>query len=390
MIFNNILKIMMLPLIASLTLVAGCQEIQTLKREIEKKLKEKVVKTKTPFVSRDGITVRACPLYQTANQNSDVLHRLPAETQVHLVDRIGEWYRARTRDGREGYLDQKVIGGEELIAMTRELRKSIEGLPPQAEGVTKSKANFRFEPGRQHPVIEELPPGKKVEMYERVVTLRLAPDRGRQPTAQGSHPNRTDPAADPGTTDPYDESVKKDVWYKVRIDDGRVGYLYTHNLRFTPNDEIARMVPFMRIVAWRPISATDDLDRGAKNNYVAAYAPMSKDPGCDYTRLYFMNWATKSGKMVIGGQLRVSGMLPITNFQSEGRPGFSIRQLHPNKRDKLILSHFVFAKGILKKVSEEEIAVPKKLDPLRVPPDAAGIDNDQVREPEETPQTPDE
>ena len=65
-----------------------------------------------------------------------------------------------------------MVGGEQIIVKTQELRKSIEGLPPQAEGITKTKANFRLDPGRRHKVIEVLPPGKKFEVYQRVVTLR--------------------------------------------------------------------------------------------------------------------------------------------------------------------------------------------------------------------------
>ena len=83
---------------------------------------------------------------------------------------------------------------------------------------------------------------------------------------------------------------------QVKIEDGRVGYIYTHNMKLTPPDDIAREVPFMRIVAWRTVNGPDDPDRGAKNNYIAAYAPVGKDPGCDYTRLYLMNWTPRHKK----------------------------------------------------------------------------------------------
>ncbi|MEW6352563.1 MAG: SH3 domain-containing protein [Thermodesulfobacteriota bacterium] len=390
MISNNIAKTIAIIVMLGLIPIAGCQEVKTIKREMENKLKQKWTKSKKPFEPRDGITVRECNLHQTANQNSEVVHKLPAETQIHLVDRIGEWYRARTRDGREGYLDHKVVGGEEVIAMTRELRKSIEGIPPQAEGVTKSKANFRFEPGRQYPVVEELPAGKKFEMYERVVTARPAQKTGRVHRPQGSHPDGPSPAGSSGApADPTDDSSKKDVWYKVKIDDGRVGYVYTHNLRPTPNQEIVRELGHLRIVAWRPVGATDDPDTGAQNNYVVACVPKGKDPGCDYTGLYFLSWSTKAKKMVTGWPQKVSGVLPITNFQFEGRPGFSMRQLHPNKRDKLILTHFVHSGGKIRKVSEEEISIPKKPDPPRDSTDEASRRTGAMRGSDENPQLPD-
>ncbi len=347
------LVLISLPVISCL-FTLGCQEIETLKREALKTIQSKVRKDKNPFTPRDGMTIQACWLYQTANENSEIIKKLPAETPVYLLDRLGDWYKGRTRDGREGYVKRKMVGGEEIIARTHELRRSIEGTPPQAEGETKTQANFRLYPGRNHEIIEKLPPGKKFEVYDRVVTIRGAERAGDvintrgKITAQSAAPENV-PVAD----DSFD--VKKDVWYKVKIEDGRVGYLYTHNMKLTPPDDLAREVPFMRIVAWRTVNTTDDPDRGAKNNYIVAYAPIGKDPGCDYTRLYLMNWTPRLKKRVISWQSRIHGVLPITNYHSEGKPGFSVRYLHPSKKDKLILASFVITGGTLKTAGEEEI-----------------------------------
>jgi hypothetical protein len=337
--------------------LSGCQEAETLQREIIKKLKGNVRPRQT-FTQREGITLRACSVYQTANENSEVIIKIPAETPVYLIDKVGEkYYRVRVRDGREGYVDQKVIGGQEAIVKMNELRRSIEGMPVQAEGVIKTQANFRLEPGRDPDVIEMLLPGKKFEIYERVVTLKRPPasaTRGK-PGVQGQ--SLEDAAA---ADDPSSDQLKKDVWYKVKLEDARVGYVFTHNMKLTPPEDIARTVPFMRMVAWRTVNSTDDPDRGAKNNFIAAYAPIGKDPGCDYTRLYFVSWSTKLKRRVISWQLRLNGILPITSYQAEGRPGFSVRYLHPSKKDKLVLASFVFSKGTIKKASEEEIPDPSE------------------------------
>jgi hypothetical protein len=338
----------------------GCQEIETIKREALKTIQTKVLKKKNPFAPRDGMTMRACSLYQTANPNSEIMKKLPAETPVYLLDKLSEWYRVRTRDGREGYVEQKMVGGEEIIARTSELRRSIEGTPPQAEGETKTKANFRLYAGRNHEIIEVLPPAKKFEVYDRVVTIRGAESAGDVINTRGKTAARI-PAPENVPIADDSSDTKKDVWYKVKIEDGRVGYIYTHNMKLTAPDDIAREVPFMRIVAWRTVNSTDDPDRGAKNNYIAAFAPIGKDPGCDYTRLYLMNWTPRLKKRVISGPLRIHGVLPITSYHSEGKPGFSVRHLHPSKKDKLILASFVISGGTLQKVAEEEIANPTEV-----------------------------
>ena len=348
-------------LIITCLFVVGCHEAETLKREVLKKLQSKVVK-KNPFTPRDGMTMRGCSLFQAANLNSEIIKKLPAETPVYLLDKVSGWYRVRTRDGREGYVEQKMVGGEEVIARTLELRRSIEGASAKAEGETKTQANFRLYPGRNHPGVEALPPGKKFEVYDRVVTIRGAEGSAEKGAIRGKIPDQRASRENTSTADdPLDPGVKKDVWYKVKIEDGRVGYIYTHNIKLTPPEEIAKEVPFMRIVAWRTVNTTDDPDRGAKNNYIAAYAPLGKDPGCDFTRLYFMNWTPRLKRRVISWQSRIHGILPVTNYHSEGKPGFSVRYLHPSDKDKLVLTSFVFTEGTIRKVSEEEIANPSEI-----------------------------
>lgn len=351
---SNRLLILIATSLACTVLISGCEEIDTLKRELIKTAQNKVLKKKNPFTAREGMTIRTCSLYHTANPNSEVIRKLPAETPLLLIDKVGEYYRVRSRDGREGYVEQKVVGGDDLIQRTHELRKSIEGMPPQAEGVTKTKANFRLSPGREHEVIEVLPPGKKFEVYERVVTARRQ-SQSDSSVNKGRMNSEKPQAAEASPADESLDDLKKDVWYKVKIEDGRVGYLYTHNMKLSPPEDIGRAVPFMRMVAWRSVNVADDPDMGAKNNYVVAYAPIGKDSGCDYTRLYLMTWSPRLKRRSITWQLRLSGVMPITNYNFEGKPGFSVRYLHPSKKDKLVLASFAFVKGNLTKVSEEEI-----------------------------------
>lgn len=335
-------------------LVSACQEVDTIKRELINKFHVGSRKTKKPFTPKEGITIRACSLYQAANSNSEILRKLPADTTLHLVDQVGEWYRVKTRDGGEGYVERKAVRGSEILEKTNELRRSIEGIPPQAEGITKSDANFRLEPGRQQEVIEKLPPGKKFEVYERVVTLRSTDGTAmKNPTRGEGGPEN--PESDYSPVDDFGTEIKKDVWYKVKLEDGRVGYIHTVNIKLTPPEELIQAVPFMRLVAWRTLNTRDDPERGAQNNYLVAYAPKDKDAGCDFTMLYFMNWSVKLKRRNVGWKQKFAGILPITDYHHEGKPGFRVRSLHPTRKDVLVLSSFVFTGGRMIKVSEEEI-----------------------------------
>jgi hypothetical protein len=332
---------------ASVALLGGCKEADTLKREIGAKIKSMLrMKDKTVrFVPKDGITIRQTSLYQAANLNSEVLRKLPAEESLYLMDKIGEFYRGRARDGLEGFVQTTMIGGEDMIEKMKELRRSIESIPVQAEGVTKTRAYFRLEPGRQYDVLEALPAGKKFELYERVVTPRQSNPQSVRGRSQPDEPPQQEDIGE----------VKKDVWYKVKIEDGRAGYIHTLNMQVTPPEDLAKAYPSKRIMAWRPVNTTDDPDQGAKTNFIAALSPRDKHPGCDFTQLIFWPWSTKLKKRKEVWMLSVNGVLPITTYHAEGKQGFSIRQLHPTKKDKLILASYLFLKGTIKKVQEEEI-----------------------------------
>ena len=341
-------------LAACFSVVGGCKDIEPIKRELKIRFAQILRHKHEPFVPRDGVTIRSCSLYRAANPNSPVIRELPAEASVHLLGKVGDWFRVRTRDATEGFVKQEMVGGQDIIQRIQELKRSIESIPPQAEGITKARANFRLQPGREHKVVEVLPQGKKFEVYERVVTVRHT---HQEPMArQLDAPEKT--ASDTPSGDATSEDFKKDVWYKVKIEDGRVGYLYTHNMVLKPPDDIARMVPFMRMVAWQAISVTDDPDLGAKNNYLVAYTPIGKDPGCDYTKLYLMTWSSRLKRRVISWQLRLAGILPLSTYRYKGRPGFSVRYLHPSKKDKLVRADFAAVRGGIKKVNEEEVPNP--------------------------------
>ena len=110
-----------------------------------------------------------------------------------------------------------MVGGQEIILKTQELRRSIEGMPPQAEGVIHTKANFRLEPGRQYEVIEILPPGKKFEVYDRWFPSSTEIGR-RKDCHAGKSGNQSVSLEDAASGDETsDDQVKKDVWYKVKI-----------------------------------------------------------------------------------------------------------------------------------------------------------------------------
>jgi hypothetical protein len=74
-----------------------------------------------------------------------------------------------------------------------------------------------------------------------------------------------------------------------------------------------------------------------------------------------MTWSKRNKRRVWPWRLRINGILPITNYQLKGKPGFSVRYLHPSRPDKLVLANYVLVGSKVRKVSEEEIPNPSEL-----------------------------
>ena len=72
------IRVFLLLVAVAIPLIGGCKEVDTVKSELMKKLRVVIRPKKAPFVPKDGMTIRPCSLYQTANRNSEVIRTLPA------------------------------------------------------------------------------------------------------------------------------------------------------------------------------------------------------------------------------------------------------------------------------------------------------------------------
>ncbi|HKY63223.1 MAG TPA: SH3 domain-containing protein [bacterium] len=231
-----------------------------------------------------------------------------------------EWVEVYLDEARSGFVRKSALAAPETVEALRRLQQSLEGIEPQASGQTIVSTHFRLEPGRDGKPIEKLPAGTRFEMFERLATLR-----SRAPSLSVDY-------APP----------QKDIWYKVRLGDGRVGYIYTKNFRLEPPAELSRYTQFRRPIAWLVLKTRQSEDFGTVREYLVAYASPGKDFGADFDRVEAYQWDGKQYQTAFFlSSLR--GILPIRVIRQENGVYFELTELDPGQKGQVTVQRYSYA-----------------------------------------------
>jgi len=255
---------------------------------------------------------RASPKLRTLKYGQKAL------TLAKKPQKSGEWVEVALDEKQKGFVRLSALGAPEIVLLLQSLANSIAGMEPQASGTTTVSTHLRLEPGREGKSLEKLPAGTHFEMFQRQAILLK-------------------PADDSGTKPP-----RKEIWYKVRLDDGRVGYIYSKNFKFEPPAEIAHYAQSRRPMAWKTLRTVTSPDAGSGNDYVVAYATPDSDFGADFNRLEVYAWNRGSYQTAfVVSSLR--GILPLRVSRQDGEIFFEIIELDPLNKAQVMVSRYRYA-----------------------------------------------
>ncbi|MBI2566195.1 MAG: SH3 domain-containing protein [Candidatus Schekmanbacteria bacterium] len=234
--------------------------------------KDKAATPKAPLF----VVVSKADIYEAPDRFSRSLDSLRYGVKVQEEETGGKalpegWVAVLLEDGRRGYAKRSMFADATVMVVLDELAKSVQDIPVQAMGHAKVATFLRLAPGRDGQTLEKLPRGTTFEMFERAATLR---------TAKGAVDGEDGPP----------ESAVKEIWYKVRLEDGRVGYCYTSNVEFDPPVALSEYTRQRRTVAWQVLRSVPMGDLGSVNEYVVAYASIGEDFGADFNRIEVYTW----------------------------------------------------------------------------------------------------
>ncbi len=272
--------------------------------------------------------------YWVISQELDVLTSAPRERKVAGTLKFGdevvgrepnlgavipkEWLEIKFGDGR-GFVDRTHLGDKAMIDEMNGLIASVKESQVQATGETRKKTPFRLRPSTSSQMIELLKKPAKVEVFERVVV-----DKEKKGTSG------------------------KDVWYKVRLEDGRTGYVPDVISLSTPG-ALDQYTAARETVAWRELGEKEDPASGSKGKeYIVAYISAGTPVDVDFSRIELYTFDPKSRQyatsLAKGGIL---GKLPITvKDGDDGMKIIEVRLLAKDKPGKFLIQEYSYPKPI--------------------------------------------
>lgn len=211
------------------------------------------------------------------------------------------WLEAKFGDVY-GFLERKGIAGEEFYKQIKGMTDSEKDAPVHGAGITGKKVALRLKPENGAAAIQLLKEPTEVDILERILV-----------------------------TAGEKEKAKKQIWYKVRVPDGRVGFVTKNNLKLTPPPELNVYTEVRTPVTWYKLGDKLDPQTEQKvSEYLVTYSSVGSDIATDFTRIELYTCDPKSKQYATNlARSNLYGILPVKITEAEnGGKIIEIRE-HP-------------------------------------------------------------
>ena len=211
------------------------------------------------------------------------------------------WVQIRLRDDAEtsGWLESRHVVSQSIVTKTAEIAGTAEGMPAMARGRLKVSQRLRLAVGRDADVAAVLSRGTEFDIIGKEESI-YKPEKKSKPAAGSTEAEET--ATDEDAGEPEEQ---KDVWYRVRLDDGSIvrgGWLLSRSVNIEVPDEILHLEgDGRRFVAWQAIGSVVDPKLAAQNpetatrHHYVTYMRRGSTPGeADFEWVYAVFWDVDS------------------------------------------------------------------------------------------------
>jgi len=187
--------------------------------------------------------------------------------KVDILERRRRWIRVRAGSGKEGWLEQRHLVGEDVLKQFQVLRVQAQILPSQGQAHARRDLNLHLTPDRKAQVYYQLHEGELCQVVARRTT-------DRPPT-----PGKEGPA-------------RFDDWYLVHAGE-KAGWGLASTLDMNVPDEVLQYAERKRVTAWFVLDSGPVVDGENKPSILWATAPDENGLKHDFEGIRVFNWGSR-------------------------------------------------------------------------------------------------
>ena len=211
------------------------------------------------------------------------------------------WVQIRLRDDAEtsGWLEARHVVSQSIVSKTAEIAGTADGMPPLARGRLKVSQRLRLAVGRDAEVAAVLSRGTEFDIIGKEESTYKPEKKSKSP---GGSADVEETATEEDADEPEEQ---KDVWYRIRLDDGSIvrgGWLLSRSVNIEVPDEILHLEgDGRRFVAWQAIGsvvdpklAAQNPETATRNHYITYMRRGSTPEEADFEWVYAVFWDVES------------------------------------------------------------------------------------------------
>lgn len=235
--------------------------------------------------------------------------------RLQVLDRSRRFVRVRTPEGKEGWVEERYLVGQDVYDQMQQLAADNRSTPLVATGITENDTNIHISPGRDSKHLYQIKGATKVQILKRATAPK--------PQA-AAIPVREDVSSKPAPPAPMED------WLLVRDPQGRVGWVLARMVDIDVPLEVAQYAEGQRIVAAFVLDQVQDGDKQLPQ-YLMVLTDSHEGMPFDYNQIRVFTWNIKRDRYETAYRERnLFGVFPITvtkeSFDKEGvMPVFILR-----------------------------------------------------------------
>lgn len=239
----------------------------------------------------------------------------------HMPNR--RFVRVRSSRGEEGWIQERYLTDQQTFDQFQKLTEQFRDAPSQAVAETRAQVNLHVAPGRKTEHLYQLNESEKVDLLQRKIADKNAPD------ATPQKPDSKDAEAEPATGEEQAQAPAKPAaapaledWWLIRDSQKRVGWVLRQMLYVDVPVEVGQYAEAHRIIGIYVLDQARDEDKSVPE-YLMLLAENKDGLPYDYDQVRVFTWNIRRHRYETAYRgSGLSGFLPVTlgteNFGKEG------------------------------------------------------------------------